>query len=154
MSTISAKRLLFRRHRATGSNIFTPNERFEHVRRDLERAQTSRVIVDLRCRDNLVGGSFLEQHFQPFVALSRGVPTAVQRVRSSTAAFSPTLQRPSMLSTGGGSFPGRPRTILRNCSWAEVKRRSASASVSAAKIPTPIMACGCASAADGLKCRR
>ncbi len=49
-------------------------------------------------------------------------------------------QMPSMLSTGGGSGPGRPRRRLTNCCCMEVARKAPSSSLSAANTLTPAMA--------------
>ncbi len=56
-----------------------------------------------------------------------------------------------MSSIGGGSWPRVPRKMLVKACWAEVKRRRASPSVSAAMTLTPTIAWGFASCADGSK---
>ena len=80
-----------------------------------------------------------------------GEPTTDTRVMRSTCARSAGLQRPSMLSTGGGSCRGVPRTRFTNCCWSEVKSRRASASVSAANTFTPTIAYGSVERLGGLE---
>ncbi len=106
-------------------------------RGNLERHEPRRVVVDLAGQHQFVRAQVVHEALQALAHGWRGRPRPRPPASGGCGSASLASQSRSMLSTGGLSWPGVPRTSARNCCWSDENSRRASSPVSAANTLTP-----------------